>query len=96
MIDFTGVIGMINYNYELSRDNHNRYVAYVDDHRPCLWKPTVVEGLLRKKLNIIVEALCQLLKGKDCLYVQSYGDYCQRAAGHFLWAKPALQVINME
>jgi hypothetical protein len=70
MIDFTGVIGMINYNYELSRDNHNRYVAYVDDHRACLWKPTVVEGLLRKKLNIIVEALCQLFKGKD-VYMSS-------------------------
>ena len=61
---------MINYNYELSRDNHNRYVAYVDDYRPCLWNPTVVEGLLRKKLNIIVEALCQQLKGKD-VYMSS-------------------------
>ena len=87
---------MINYNYELSGDNHNRYVAYVDDHRPCLWKPTVVEGLLRKKLNIIVEALCQLLKGKD-VYMSSLIEInCQRAAGHFLWAKPALQIINME
>jgi hypothetical protein len=38
---------------------------------PCgRTKPTVVEGLLRKKLNIIVEALCQLLKGKD-VYMSS-------------------------
>ena len=65
MIDFTGVIGMINYNYELRGNNRSRYVAYVDDHRPFLWKPTVVESILRKKLNIIVEARCQQLKGKD-------------------------------
>lgn len=65
MIDFTGVIGMKNYNYELKGDNRSHYVAYVDDHRPFLWKPAVVEGILRKKLNIIVEALCQQLKGND-------------------------------
>jgi hypothetical protein len=65
VINFTGVIGMINYNYELRGGNHNRYVAYVDDLRPCLWKQTVVEGILRKKLNIIVEVLCLQLKGKD-------------------------------
>ncbi|MDD5265765.1 MAG: hypothetical protein PHO08_01385 [Methylococcales bacterium] len=56
---------MINNNYELSRDNCNNYVAFVDDNRPFLWKPTVVEAILRNKLNIIVEALCQQLKGKD-------------------------------
>ena len=56
---------MINYNYELGGENRSHYVAYVDDHRPFLWKPTVVEGILRKKLNIIVEARCQQLKGKD-------------------------------
>jgi hypothetical protein len=65
MIDFTGVIGMINYNYEPRGDNRSHYAVYVDDHRPCLWKPTVVEGILRKKLNIIVEARCQQSKGKD-------------------------------
>jgi hypothetical protein len=65
MIDFTGVIGMINYSYDLIGDNRSHFVAYVDDHRPFLWKPTVVEGILRKKLNIIVEARCQQLKGKD-------------------------------
>jgi hypothetical protein len=65
MIDFTGVIGMINYSYDLRGDNRSHFVAYVDDHRPFLWKPTVVEGILRKKLNIIVEARCQQLKGKD-------------------------------
>jgi hypothetical protein len=65
MTNFTGVIGMINNNYELRGDNRSHYVAYVDDHRPFLWKPTVVEGILRKKLNIIVEARCQQLKGKD-------------------------------
>ena len=65
MIDFTGVIGMRNNNYELMGGNRSHYVAYVDDPRPFLWKPTVVEGILRKKLNIIVDARCQQLKGKD-------------------------------
>jgi hypothetical protein len=65
MIDFTGVIGMINYSYELRGDDRSNYVAYVDDHRPFLWKPTVVESILRNKLNIIVEALCQQLRGKE-------------------------------
>jgi hypothetical protein len=65
MINFTGVIGMINYYYELRGKNPNHYFAYIDDHRPFLWKPTVVEGILRRKLNIIVEARCQQLKGKD-------------------------------
>ena len=65
MIDLTGVIGMRNNNYELMGGNRSHYVAYVDDPRPFLWKPTVVEGILRKKLNIIVDARCQQLKGKD-------------------------------
>ena len=55
---------MINYNYEHREEKRSHYVAYVDDHRPFLWKPTVVEGILHKKLNIIVDALCQQLKGK--------------------------------
>ena len=65
MIDFTGVTGMINYNYKLQGDFRSHFVAYVDDHRPFLWKWAVVEDILRKKLNIIVEARCQQLKGKD-------------------------------
>ena len=56
---------MINYNYEHREEKRSHYVAYVDDHRPFLWKPTVVEGILRNKLNIIVEALCQQLRGKE-------------------------------
>jgi hypothetical protein len=65
MIDFTGVMGMINYNYEIRGDDRSHYVAYVDDKRPFLWKPTVVEAILRNKLNLIVEARCQQLKGKN-------------------------------
>jgi hypothetical protein len=56
---------MRNNNYELMGDNRSYYVAYVDDPRPFLWQPAVVEDILRKKLNIIVAARCQQLKGKD-------------------------------
>jgi hypothetical protein len=56
---------MRNNIYEISVDNRSHHVAYVDDPRPFLSEPTVVEGILRKKLNIIVEARCQQLKGKD-------------------------------
>jgi hypothetical protein len=56
---------MINYNYEIRGDDRSHYVAYVDDNRPFLWKPTVVEAILRNKLNLIVEARCQQLKDKN-------------------------------
>jgi hypothetical protein len=65
MIDFTGVMGMINYNYEIRGDDRSNFVAYVDDKRPFLWKPTVVEAILRDKLDLILEARCQQLKGKN-------------------------------
>jgi len=57
--------GLLMINYEIRGDDRSHYVAYVDDNRPFLWKPTVVEAILRNKLNLIVKARCQQLKGKN-------------------------------